>query len=55
MKIKPIRTKADEYERAYRAFLAERPLKMKGRTLTREEANDRAGLRRRQRLSLRAQ
>ena len=36
-----------EYEEAYRAFLAEKPLKMKGRFLTREEANDRAGLRRR--------
>ncbi len=39
--------KADEYERAYRAFLAEKPLKMKGRALTREEVNERAGLRRR--------
>jgi len=39
-----------EYEKAYRAWLAEKPLKLKGpgeRYLSREEANDRAGLRRR--------
>ena len=37
----------EAYEAAYRAFLAEKPLRLKGRRLTREEANDRAGLRRR--------
>ena len=39
-----------EYLEAYRAFLAEKPLRLKGsgeRYLTREEANDRAALRRR--------
>lgn len=36
-----------EYEAAYRAFLAQKPIKLKGRFLTREEAHDRAGLRRR--------
>jgi hypothetical protein len=38
-----------EYEAAYRAFLAEKskPVKFEGRFLTREEANDRAALRRR--------
>ena len=39
--------KDEAYESAYRAFLGEKPLKLKGRRLTREEANDRAGLRRR--------
>ena len=39
--------KDEAYEVAYRAFLAEKPLKLKGRMLTREQANDRAGLRRR--------
>jgi hypothetical protein len=39
--------KEDAYEAAYRAFRAEKPLKLSGRYLTREEANDRAGLRRR--------
>lgn len=40
-----------EYQEAYRAFLAEKPLKLRrnaaDRYLTREEAHDRAGLRRR--------
>jgi len=39
-----------EYEEAYRAWRAEKPLRLKppgDRYLTREEANDRAGLRRR--------
>ena len=39
-----------EYEAAYQAFLAEKPLRLKGpgeRYLTREEVNDRAALRRR--------
>lgn len=36
-----------EYQKAYLAFLAEKPLRLKGRYLTREEANDRAALRRR--------
>ena len=39
-----------EYEEAYTAFLAEKPLRLKGpdeRYLTREEVNDRAALRRR--------
>ena len=39
-----------EYQAAYRAFLAEKPLDLKGsseRHLTREEVNDRAALRRR--------
>jgi hypothetical protein len=36
-----------DYQKAYLAFLAEKPLRLKGRYLTREEANDRAGLRRR--------
>jgi hypothetical protein len=39
-----------EYEAAYRAFLAEKPRRIKkpgGRYLTREEAHDRAALRRR--------
>ena len=39
-----------EYEEAYTAFLAEKPLRRKGpgeRYLTREEVNDRAALRRR--------
>ncbi len=38
------------YQKAYKAFLAEKPLRLKGpgeRQLTREEANDRAALRRR--------
>ena len=39
--------KDDAYQSAYRAFLAEKPLRLKGRMLTREEANDRAALRRR--------
>jgi hypothetical protein len=39
--------KEDEYWAAYRAWREEKPLKLKGRFLTREEANDRAGLRRR--------
>ena len=42
--------KSDEYEEAYRAWRAEKPLKLKGpaqRYLTREEVNDRAALRRR--------
>jgi hypothetical protein len=41
---------SDDYERAMRAALAEKPLKLKGpggRYLTREEVNDRAALRRR--------
>lgn len=38
---------SEEYQAAYRAFLAEKPLKLEGRRLTREEANDRTGLRRR--------
>ena len=38
---------SDAYEAAYRAFLAEKPLKLKGRILTREEVHDRAALRRR--------
>lgn len=39
-----------EYDEAYRAFLAMKPVKIRRageRWLTREEANDRAGLRRR--------
>ncbi|MBI3376647.1 MAG: hypothetical protein HY017_33440 [Betaproteobacteria bacterium] len=39
-----------EYEEAYKAFLAEKPVRLKGpgeRYLTREEVNDRAALRRR--------
>ena len=36
-----------EYQKAYLAFQAEKPLRLKGRRLTREEANDRAALRRR--------
>ncbi len=39
-----------EYEEAYRAWRAEKPLRLKSqgdRYLTREDANDRAGLRRR--------
>jgi hypothetical protein len=36
-----------DYQKAYLAFLAEKPLRLKGRYLTREEANDRAALRRR--------
>ena len=36
-----------EYEAAYRSFLAEKPLRLRGRRLTREEVNDRAALRRR--------
>lgn len=39
-----------EYEAAYQAFLAEKPLRLKGpgeRYLTREGVNDRAALRRR--------
>jgi len=39
--------RTDQYEQAYRAFLAEKPLRMKGRYLARDEANDRASLRRR--------
>ena len=39
--------KDDAYQAAYRAFLAQKPIKFKGRMLTREEANDRAALRRR--------
>ena len=35
-----------EYQKAYLAFLAEKPLRLEGRRLTREEANDRAALRR---------
>jgi plasmid stability protein len=35
------------YQEAYLAFLAEKPLRLKGRTLTRDEVNDRAALRRR--------
>lgn len=38
------------YEKAYRAFLAEKPIRFEGpgeRYLTREEVNDRAALRRR--------
>lgn len=38
---------SQEYQKAYLAFLAEKPLRLKGRYLTREEANDRAALRRR--------
>ena len=38
---------ARDYQKAYLAFLAEKPLRLKGRYLTREEANDRAALRRR--------
>jgi len=36
-----------EYQRAYLAFQAEKPLRLTGRRLTREEVNDRAALRRR--------
>ena len=36
-----------DYQRAYLAFLAEKPLRLEGRRLTREEVNDRAALRRR--------
>ncbi len=39
-----------DYQKAYLAFLAEKPLRLKGpgeRYLTREEVNDRAALRRR--------
>lgn len=36
-----------DYRKAYLAFLAEKPLRLKGRYLTREETNDRAALRRR--------
>jgi hypothetical protein len=36
-----------DYQKAYLVFLAEKPLRLKGRYLTREEANDRAALRRR--------
>ena len=36
-----------EYERAMRVALSAKPLKLEGRRLTREEANDRAALRRR--------
>lgn len=36
-----------DYQQAYLAFLAEKPLRLKGRYLTREEVNDRAALRRR--------
>ena len=42
--------KDDAYEAAYRAFLAQKPVRLKRpgeRYLTREQANDRAGLRRR--------
>ena len=39
--------KDDAYQAAYRAFLAQKPIKFKGRMLTREEVNDRAALRRR--------
>ena len=38
---------SNEYQKAYLAFLAEKPLRLKGRYLTREEVNDRAALRRR--------
>lgn len=36
-----------EYQKAYLAFQTEKPLRMTGRRLTREEVNDRAALRRR--------
>ncbi len=36
-----------EYEAAYQAFLSEKPLRLKGAYLTREQANDRSALRRR--------
>lgn len=39
--------KDDAYETAYRAWRAEKPLKLKGRYLTRGEVHDRARLRRR--------
>ena len=38
---------AQAYEKANRAFLAEKPIRFKGRVLTREKANDRSDLRRR--------
>ena len=36
-----------EYQKAYLAFQTEKPLRLSGRRLTREEVNDRAALRRR--------
>ena len=34
-----------DYQKAYLGFLAEQPLRLEGRRLTREEVNDRAALR----------
>ena len=39
--------KDEAYEAAYRAWRAEKPLKLTGRYLTRDEVHDRANLRRR--------
>ena len=36
-----------EYQKAYLSFQTEKPLRLSGRRLTREEVNDRAALRRR--------